>query len=81
MSLQNEMRRTAKTNLEYKSKRLRGEIEGIARLISINLDCGLHKPEALPIDEIDGQWDDLKSKWAELIAAEAEITRLEEELK
>ncbi len=80
MSLQNEMRRTAKTNLEYKAKRLRTEIEGLARLICINLDCGLKRPEDLPIEEMDIQFDELKSKWADLAVALEEIKRLEAEL-
>lgn len=80
MSLQNEMRRTALTNLEYKAKHLRGEIESLARIICVNLDCSLRKPEELPVDEIDSQWDDLKAKWAELVSAQAQIARLKEEL-
>ena len=72
MSLQNEMRRTL--------KRLRGEIESLSRLISINLDCGLMRAEELPIGEIDAQFDELKLKWGELAAANEKIRRLEEEL-
>lgn len=81
MSMQNEMRRTKKTNLEYTARRLRKEIDSLSRLISVNLDCSLLKPEELPVGEIDGQWDELKAKWAELSVANAEIARLEEELK
>jgi hypothetical protein len=81
MSVQNEMRRTQKTNLEFKARRLRGEIDSLCRLIQINLDCSLKKPEELPVGEIDAQWDDLKSKWADLSVANAEIARLEQELK
>lgn len=81
MSLQNEMRRTRLANLHYAVKRLRAEIEGLRKLISINLDCSLHRAEDLPITDTDAMWDDLKAKWAELIAAQEEIKRLEEELK
>lgn len=81
MSLQNEMRRTRLTNLQYTIKRLRADITSLARLISINLDASLHRAEDLPIAETDSQWDELKSKWAELLAAQEEIKRLEEELK
>lgn len=81
MSLQNEMRRTAKTNLEYKARQLRGEIEHLARTLCINLDCSLHRPENLAVSEMDGQWDDLKAKWAKLLSVLAEIDRLQEELK
>ena len=81
MSLQNEMRRTKLTNLEYTTKRLRMDIKSLAKIICINLDCSLRHPEDLPIAEVDGQWDDLKAKWAELISAQEEIRRLEEELK
>lgn len=81
MSVLNEMRRTQKTNLEFKTRRLRGEIESLCRLIQFNLDCSLKKPEELPVEEVDSQWDELKSKWAELSVANAEIVRLEQELK
>jgi hypothetical protein len=81
MSFQNEMRRTQKTNLEFKARRLRAEIDSLCRLIQVNLDCSLKKPEELPVEEVDGQWDELKSKWADLAVANAEIARLEQELK
>jgi hypothetical protein len=81
MSVLNEMRRTQKTNLEFKARRLRGEIDNLCRLIQINLDCSLKKPEDLPVGEIDAQWDELKSKWADLSVANVEIARLEQELK
>ncbi len=81
MSLQNEMRRTKLANLKYTCKRLRADITALAKLICINIDLSLHAPEDMPVAEIDVQWDDMKSKWAELIAAQAEIKRLEEELK
>jgi len=74
------MRKTRKVNLEFVAKRLRGEIEALARVICINLDCSLQKPEGLPIAEVDSQFDELKSKWAELNTTLAEIARLEEEL-
>ena len=80
MSLQNEMRRTQKVNLEHKAKRLRGEIENLAQTICINLDCSLKRPEDLPVGEVDSQWDELKSKWAELTVSLNEIRRLEAEL-
>lgn len=81
MSVQNEMRRTRKTNLEFAAKRLRGEIEALAKIICINLDCSLHHPEDLPIAEVDAQIDELKAKWASLAVALEEISRLEQELK
>lgn len=81
MSLQNEMRRTRLTNLQYTEKRLRADIAALCRLIAINLDCMLRRAEDLPIVETDAQWDDLKSKWAELISVQEEIKRLEEGLK
>lgn len=81
MSIQNEMRRTRLANLQYTEKKLRADIAALTRLICINLDCTLHRAEDLPINETDSMWDDLKSKWAELIAAQGEIRRLEEELK
>ena len=80
MSLQNEMRRTSKTNLLFKAKRLRNEIDSLCRLIQVNLDCSMTRPEDLPIPEVDAQWDELKSKWGELAAAREEIRRLDEEL-
>lgn len=81
MSIQNEMRRTRLANLQYTEKRLRADIDALARLIAINLDGSLHRAEDLPVAETDTQWDELKSKWAELISAQAEIQRLEEELR
>jgi hypothetical protein len=81
MSIQNEMRRVRKTNLEYRGKRLRDEIQNLARTICINLDCSLRKPDDLPIAEVDGQFDELKAKWGELAVSLEEIRRLDEELK
>jgi len=81
MSVQNELRRVRKTNLEHSAKRLRLEIESLAKTICINLDCGLMAPENLPISEADSQFDELKAKWAELTVAIEEIKRLDEELK
>lgn len=81
MSVQNEMRQVRKTNLEYAAKRLRMEISNLAKVICINLDCSLHHPEDLPIGEVDGQFDELKEKWASLAVALEEISRLEQELK
>jgi predicted transcriptional regulator YheO len=75
------MRRTQKTNLEFKARRLRGEIERLAGIICINLDCSLNKPEELPISDVDEQFDELKAKWGELIGAIEETRRLEEGLK
>lgn len=81
MSLQNEMRRTQKTNLEHKAKRLRLDIESLSRTISINLDYSLKRPEDLPIGDIDSEWDELKEKWADLSVTLSEIARLEDELR
>jgi len=81
MSLQNEIRRTKLTNLEHNAKRLRMEIESLAKIICINLDCSLTKPEALDIAVLDSQWDELKNKWAELSVTLAEVAKLEDELK
>lgn len=80
MSAQNEMRRVKKTNLEYRGKILRGEIDSLCKTIQVNLDCSLRKPEDLPIAEVDVQVDELKSKWGELRVTLAEISRLDEEL-
>ena len=81
MSLRNEILRTQNTNLAFKAKRLRNEIESLAQTICINMDCSLKRPEDLPIDIVDNQFDELKSKWAELVSATAEIKRIEEELR
>jgi hypothetical protein len=81
MSIQNEMRRVRRTNLLHRVGRLRGEIESLARTISINLDCSLKTPEDLPISDVDSQFDELKAKWSELTVAIAEIHRIDEELK
>jgi len=81
MSTLNAMRHVRITNFEHKAKKLRLEIESLSQIICINLDCSLHRPEDLPIDVVDNQFDELKSKWAELVSAQAEIKRLEEELK
>jgi len=81
MSTLNAMRRVKLTNLAHTAKRLGIEIENLAQIICINLDCSLHRPEDLQIDIVDNQFDELKSKWAELISATAEIKRLEDELR
>jgi hypothetical protein len=80
MSVQNEMRRVKKTNLEYTARRLRMEIETLTRTICVNLDTSLKRPEDLPIPEVDSQVDELKAKWAELIHANSEISAIEEAL-
>ena len=81
MSIQNEMRRVKKTNLEFRVRTLRGEIGNLCRTICINLDCSMTRPEDIPVGEVDGQWDELKSKWADLTVSIQEISRLEAELK
>ena len=81
MNLQNEMRRIQLTNLEHKAKSLRLDIERLCKTICINLDCGLTKPEDMPIVQVDSQWDELKSKWADLTVALEEIRRIKEELR
>ncbi len=80
MSLQNELRRTNRVNLEYTAKRVRQEIVALCRLIAINLDCSLKDPEDLPIPEVDAQMDELKAKWSELRVTNEKIRRLDEEL-
>lgn len=80
MSIQNEMRRIKLTNLNYNAHKLRMDIGILARTISVNLDTSLMPPENLPVEIVDSQWDELKSKWVELNIAVAEIKRLEEEL-
>lgn len=81
MSIQTGMRRVKLTNLEYTARRHRMEIENLCKTICINLDCSLTRPEALPVTEVDGQWDEVKNKWADLTVALAEIARLKEELE
>lgn len=80
MSVQNEMRRVKKTNLEFTAKRLRMEIEGLTRTICVNLDTSLTPAEDLPIADVDGQMDELKDKWAGLNHALSEIERINQEL-
>ena len=74
------MRRVKLTNLEHSAKRLRIEIENLTKTICINLDCGLAQPENLPVAEVDSQWDELKSKWADLTLALTKIKQLENDL-
>lgn len=81
MSTQNEMRKIKLTNLNHKAHKLRLDIGTLARTISINLDTSLTPAENLPVETVDSQWDELKSKWADLNVAIREIKGLEEELK
>lgn len=81
MSTQNEMRRVKKTNLEHQAKRLRFEIEGLSKTICINLDCSITRPDDLPMDVLDSQFDELKGKWAELVTTMAEVSALDEALR
>ena len=81
MSTQNAMRKIKLTNLNHTAARLRQEIGTLARTISINLDTSLTRAENLPVEVVDSQWDELKSKWADLTIALADIKRLEEELR
>lgn len=80
MSVQNEMRRVKKTNLEFTVKRLRMEIEGLTRTICVNLDISLTQAEDLPIADVDCQMDELKDKWGVLNQALSEIERINQEL-
>jgi hypothetical protein len=57
------------------------EIGTLTRTISVNLDTSLTPPENLPVETIDSQWDELKSKWMELNIAVRDTRRLEEELR
>lgn len=81
MSIQNEMRKIKLTNLRHNAATLRMDIGTLARTICINLDTSMTRAENLPVEVIDSQWDELKSKWAELTIALADIKRLEEELR
>jgi hypothetical protein len=81
MSIQNEMRKIKLTNLRHQAATLRMDIGTLARTICINLDTSMTRPENLPVETVDSQWDELKSKWAELTIALSEIKRLEEELR
>lgn len=81
MSAQNEMRKVRRTNLEFTAKRLRTEIASLAGTICINLDTSLRPAEELPIAETDSQFDELKNKWAELVQALSEISKINEALK
>jgi hypothetical protein len=55
--------------LNARRRALRQEIGTLARTISINMDTSLTRAENLPVEVIDSQWDELKSKWAELTIA------------
>jgi hypothetical protein len=81
MSIQNEMRKIKLTNLRHQAATLRMDIGTLARTICINLDTSMTRPENLPVETVDSQWDELKAKWAELTIALSEIKRLEEELR
>ena len=80
MSIQNEMRKIKLTNLRHQAATLRMDIGTLARTICINLDTSMTRPENLPVETVDSQWDELKAKWAELNICGADIKRLEEEL-
>jgi hypothetical protein len=81
MSIQNEMRKIKLTNLRHQAATLRMDIGTLARTICINLDTSMTRPENLPVETVDSQWDELKAKWAELNIAVADIKQLEEELR
>lgn len=81
MSAQNEMRKVRLTNLEFTARRLRKEIGSLAKTICINLDTSLRPAEELPVPEVDGQFDELKCKWGELIQAQSEIATINEALR
>jgi len=75
------MRKIKLTNLRHNAVTLRMDIGTLARTICINLDTSLTRPENLPVETVDSQWDELKNKWAELNVSISEINRLEEELR
>jgi hypothetical protein len=75
------MRKIKLTNLRHQAATLRMDIGTLARTICINLDTSMTRPENLPVETVDSQWDELKAKWAELNIAVADIKQLEEELR
>lgn len=66
---------------QQKQTRLRNRIEGDAVAIRMNLNTAITIPDRLDVPVIDEQWDQLKAAWAELIVVNAEIERLERELR
>lgn len=67
--------------LRDQQKKLRLRIEGNARAIRQGLNTTLYQVDNLDVPILDEQWDELKSAWTELAVVNADIDRLERELK
>lgn len=81
MNLEREAMQGRLAGLRQQRDKLRLRIEGNARLICQGLNLLLVPIDDLEVSLLDEQWDDVKSAWAELIAINAQITRLERELR
>lgn len=81
MSLEREAMFGRLAALRSQREKLRLRIDGNARQIRQGLNTVLIPVDDLEVLLLDEQWDELKAAWAELTKVNADIARLERELK
>lgn len=81
MSLERAAMKGKLAELRDEERRLKFKIEGAATAIRAGLNTTLTPPAELNVPVLDTQWDELKAAWTELTVIEADISRLEKELR
>lgn len=81
MNLEREAMQGRLAGLKQQREKLRLRIDGNARQIRQGLNTVLTPVDDLEVLLLDEQWDELKTAWAELTKVNADIARLERELK
>lgn len=81
MNLERAAMRGRLAELEQKRLRLRNSIQGNADAIRGKLNTMLCAPDDLDVPVIDELFDHLKNAWTDLALANADIARLERELR
>lgn len=81
MNLEREAMQGRLAGLKQQREKLRLRIDGNARQIRQGLNTVLTPVDDLEVLLLDEQWDELKTAWAELTKVNADISRLERELR
>lgn len=81
MNLEREAMHGRLAGLKQQREKLRLRIDGNARQLRHGLNTVLIPVDDLEVLLLDEQWDELKTAWAELTKINADIARLERELR
>lgn len=81
MNLEREAMQGRLAGLKQQREKLRLRIDGNARQLRQGLNTVLTPVDDLEVLLLDEQWDELKTAWAELTKINADIARLERELR